>query len=164
MSFTPAPAGPEAVDTGAVIPEGPASKLGKLAAAALAIAALVAAVLNGDHTPETLVALGGAVATLVTYMGGRYAQAAALLRDAPSPARPVAVGGVALSGELVEPPAPVVVNVGPPASSSSDAPPAPDLDDSVHALTDGDPAEPAGGEPIVETDSAPDPDVEDDAR
>lgn len=66
------------------IPVGLATQLGKLGVAAFGVVALVAAVLHGDHSEETITALIGAIATLLTLMGGRYAQAAAALRDAPS--------------------------------------------------------------------------------
>lgn len=61
----------------APIPVGLSTRLGLIATAVLAVAALVAAVLNGDHTTETITALIGAVITLVTVLQGRYGQAQA---------------------------------------------------------------------------------------
>lgn len=78
---------PAATDT---IPEGLATRLGKYATALLAVVAAVTAVLEGDHSQETLLAGAGAVAVLLTLMGGRFAQAAALYRG---PAAGVAVTG-----------------------------------------------------------------------
>lgn len=49
------------------------------------IATVVTAVLDGDHTTETIGTLASAVIVLITLMGGRYAQAAAKYRDALSP-------------------------------------------------------------------------------
>jgi hypothetical protein len=63
------------------IPIGFASKLGVYSASVLAIAALVTAVLNGDHSEATLTTLAGAVITLVTTLAGRFAQAYAILRS-----------------------------------------------------------------------------------
>jgi hypothetical protein len=68
-----------------VIPEGLATKVGKYGAVLLGIVALVAAVLDGDHTEETIASLVGAVLLAVRMMDGRYKQAAAIYRDAPSP-------------------------------------------------------------------------------
>jgi hypothetical protein len=62
------------------IPVGLGTKLGALGTLALGVAALVAAVLDGDHSQETLVALAGAVITLCTTIAGRFAQAAAIYR------------------------------------------------------------------------------------
>jgi hypothetical protein len=67
------------------IPVGLATKLGVYSASVLGIVALITAVLNGDYTEETLMALAGAVITLVTTLIGRFAQAYAILRDSPSP-------------------------------------------------------------------------------
>lgn len=75
---------PDAPPAGPVIPEGLATKLGKLLIAAFAVTALVTAVLDGDHTPETLMALGGSIATAITLILGRSAQAYAIYRDAPA--------------------------------------------------------------------------------
>lgn len=62
------------------IPVGLGTKLGALGTLALAAVALVAAVLDGDHSQETLVALAGAVIALCTTIAGRYVQAAAIYR------------------------------------------------------------------------------------
>lgn len=67
------------------IPIGFASKLGVYGTSVLAIVALVTAVLDGDHTPETLTALATATIVLATTIYGRMKQAAAMFRDAPSP-------------------------------------------------------------------------------
>src|SRR3954470_21450362 len=67
------------------VPVGIATKLGVYGTSVLAIVALVTAVLDGDHTPETLTALATATIVLATTIYGRMVQAAALLRNAPSP-------------------------------------------------------------------------------
>lgn len=67
------------------IPVGLATKLGVYGTSVLAIVGLVTAVLDGDHTPETLTALATATIVLATTIYGRMKQAAAMLRDAPSP-------------------------------------------------------------------------------
>lgn len=59
------------------IPVGIATKLGTVAGAAAAVAAIVTAVLEGDHTPETLGALAAAVLAFWKVMDGRYKQATA---------------------------------------------------------------------------------------
>jgi hypothetical protein len=82
--MTPIDSTPTAPPAQPVIPLGFASKLGVYSAAVLAIAALVTAVLNGDHSAETLTALAGAVITLATTLAGRFAQAYAIYRDSPS--------------------------------------------------------------------------------
>ena len=64
-------------DPNAGIPVGLATKLGQIAIAVFAIIGIVTAILHGDHSSETLMSFGGAIATLVTLMGGRYLQAAA---------------------------------------------------------------------------------------
>lgn len=72
-------------DQNTAIPIGFATKLGVYGTSVLAIVGMVTAVLDGDHTPETLVALVTATIVLATTIYGRMKQAAALLRDAPSP-------------------------------------------------------------------------------
>jgi hypothetical protein len=61
------------------IPEGPASRLGKGVAGVLLGAAALAAILDGDHTEETIAALLSGVAIVHKYMDGRYKQATAKL-------------------------------------------------------------------------------------
>jgi hypothetical protein len=65
------------------IPVGLATKLGTVAGAAAALAALVSAVLEGDHTPETLGALAAATIAVYKVMAGRYDQAIRQQRQAP---------------------------------------------------------------------------------
>ncbi|HEY6758265.1 MAG TPA: hypothetical protein VI318_02200 [Baekduia sp.] len=60
------------------VPVGTTTKIGAAGAAVLALAAGVAAVVNGDLSTETITALVGAVVTLVTVLAGRYAQATAI--------------------------------------------------------------------------------------
>jgi len=67
------------------IPTGLSTQLGVYGTSAMAIVALVTAVLDGDHTPETLVALATATILLATTIYGRMRQAAAVYRDASSP-------------------------------------------------------------------------------
>lgn len=62
------------------IARGYATKLGELTAAVLALVAAVTAVLDGDHSTETIAALAGAVLTVITILAGRYLQNAARLR------------------------------------------------------------------------------------
>lgn len=61
------------------IPVGLATKLGLLAAALSSAFAAVTAILNGDHTPETITALLVAGASVYAVVSGRMAQAAAQL-------------------------------------------------------------------------------------
>jgi hypothetical protein len=81
------------------IPKGLATQLGVYGTAVLAIAALVSAVLNGDHTPETLTALATATIVLATTIYGRMKQAAAVYRDAPSPLQ-----GIQQAAEVINAP------------------------------------------------------------
>jgi ABC-type transport system involved in cytochrome bd biosynthesis fused ATPase/permease subunit len=67
------------------IPSGLATQLGVFGTSAMAIVALVSAVLDGDHTPETLVALATATIILATTIYGRMKQAAAVYHNATSP-------------------------------------------------------------------------------
>jgi translation initiation factor IF-2 len=63
------------------IPNGPATKVGGLAAAILAVIAGVTSVLHGNYQLETISTLAGAVILLVTIMLGKYHQAAALIKN-----------------------------------------------------------------------------------
>ena len=76
------PASPPAAP---VIPAGLATRLGAIGTLTLGVVALVTAVINGDHTSETVTALAGAVATLVATIYGRMQQAAAIYRSDPTP-------------------------------------------------------------------------------
>lgn len=67
------------------VPVGLATKLGVYGTSVLAIVALVSAVIDGDHTPETLTALATATIVLATTIYGRMKQAAAVLLHSPSP-------------------------------------------------------------------------------
>lgn len=58
------------------IPVGLATRLGQIVAAIFGLIALVTAVLNGDHSQETILALILSAGTVFVLMGGRYAQAA----------------------------------------------------------------------------------------
>lgn len=87
-----------------VIPIGLASKLGVYGTSVLAIVALVTAVLDGDHTPETLTALATATIVLATTIYGRMKQAAAMYRDAPSPLQGIQEGIGVLNAPLDPPP------------------------------------------------------------
>lgn len=62
------------------ISKGLATHVGQAVGAAFALIALVTAVLDGDHSQETVTALILAGVTFVTLMAGRFAQAYALLR------------------------------------------------------------------------------------
>lgn len=78
------------------IAKGLATHVGQVVGAAFALIALVTAVLDGDHSQETITALILSAITFVTLMAGRFAQAYALLRDTPSPTRLIAsAGGIA---------------------------------------------------------------------
>jgi hypothetical protein len=61
------------------------TSVGLTTAAAAFVGGLVAIFSGGAHDTETIVAFGTAVITLVTVLAGRFAQAAAAYRDAPSP-------------------------------------------------------------------------------
>jgi hypothetical protein len=67
------------------IPSGLATQLGVYGTSVMAIVALVTAVLDGDHTPETLIALVTATIILATTIYGRMKQAAAIYESVPSP-------------------------------------------------------------------------------
>lgn len=86
------------------VPVGLATKLGVYGTSVLAIVALVTAVLDGDHTPETLTALGTAAVVLATTVYGRMVQAAALLRDAPSPLQGLQAATNVINAPLDPPP------------------------------------------------------------
>lgn len=67
------------------IPVGLATRIGQVVAAIFGLIALATAVLNGDHSQETITALILSAVTVFVLMGGRYAQAAlALLAQRPS--------------------------------------------------------------------------------
>jgi len=66
-----------------VIPIGLGTKLGLSSAALFSLVALVAAVMNGDHTTETITALIIAGVSVVRTVDGRMAQGAALVTAAP---------------------------------------------------------------------------------
>ena len=83
-----------------IVPVGWTSLLGVYSTAALAIVALVAAILNGDHSQETLLALAGAVITLVSTLAGRFAQAVAIYRAKPG------LGSIVEAAEIVNAPYP----------------------------------------------------------
>lgn len=76
---------PDSPPTPPVIPEGPASKYGKAAAALLTALAAVLAIFDINVDLEQLTPLVPAVLLLITYMQGRYKQAAAIYRDGLSP-------------------------------------------------------------------------------
>jgi hypothetical protein len=71
------------VDGGPAIPVGLGTTLGALGTMILGVAALVSAVLGGDHTAETLGALASAAVVLVATIAGRFAQAYAIYRSLP---------------------------------------------------------------------------------
>lgn len=64
--------------TPTVPPVGLATKLGLVVTTVLGAAGTITLFLNGDHTPETLGALAGVVATVVAIILGRSSQAAAI--------------------------------------------------------------------------------------
>lgn len=105
MSNPPTPSAAESVaslEKSLKIPTGLATRLGVIGTAGLAVAALIAAILTGNHSADTQTALIGAVATLVTTMIGRYAQATALARDIPSPKQLADASGEAdVLGDLI---------------------------------------------------------------
>lgn len=82
------------------IPVGLATKLGVYGTSVLAIVALATAVMNGDHTVETLTALSTATIVLCTTIYGRMKQAAALLLNAPSPLQGVQDAASVLNAPL----------------------------------------------------------------
>lgn len=108
---------PSAPPAQPVIPLGFASKLGVYSTAALSIVALVTAVLDGDHTPETLVALAAAVITLATTLWGRFMQAYAIYRDKPGLESLVQIAGL-INSPLPPPVTPPVTSAENPASSA----------------------------------------------
>jgi ABC-type transport system involved in cytochrome bd biosynthesis fused ATPase/permease subunit len=67
------------------VPIGPSTKMGVYGTSVLAVVALVTAVLDGDHTPETMTALFTATFLLATTIYGRMKQAAAVYHNAPTP-------------------------------------------------------------------------------
>jgi hypothetical protein len=67
---------PESPPVGPVVPVGLATRLGQIVSAIFGLIALVTAVLNGDHSQETITSLVLMTVTVVTLMGGRYLQAA----------------------------------------------------------------------------------------
>lgn len=88
------------------VPVGLSTMLGVFGTSVLSIIALITAVLDGDHTPETLTALATAVIVLATTIYGRMQQAAAIYRDAPSPLQGIqdAIGVVNAPLETDPPP------------------------------------------------------------
>jgi len=75
---------PSSPPAGPVIPRGLATNVGLIAGALAAIAAGVAAIIEGDHTPETLGALLTAGALLYGVIRGWMDQAAAALARPPA--------------------------------------------------------------------------------
>lgn len=67
------PSAPPAEPT---IPVGLATRLGTAVAAVFGLIALITAVLEGDHSQETIIALILAALNVFIVLGGRYAQAA----------------------------------------------------------------------------------------
>lgn len=67
------------------IPEGPASKYGKAAAAVLALVAVLLEAFDVELDTETLGVLAGVVALLWKYMDGRYKQATAKIETQTKP-------------------------------------------------------------------------------
>lgn len=84
------------------IPQGLGSQIGKAVGAAFALIALVTAVLQGDHSQETITAMILSAVTFATLMAGRFAQAYALLRDAPSPQQVISTPLVAELGTIAD--------------------------------------------------------------
>src|SRR5215207_3405472 len=78
-------------DSPQVPPVGLATKLGLVAITLLGAAGAIAAFLDGDHTPETITLIAGAVATAISVIVGRSQQAAAIY------------GARALRGQALEP-------------------------------------------------------------
>lgn len=64
------------------IPVGFATKLGVIVSALFGVATIVTAIMNGDHTEETIAALAAAVLTLYKVLDGRYNQATAQVTTA----------------------------------------------------------------------------------
>lgn len=65
------------------IPVGFTTKLGLIVAGVSGVAALVSAIIAGDHTEETIGALVAAVIALYKVLDGRYNQATAAVVTAP---------------------------------------------------------------------------------
>jgi hypothetical protein len=80
-------------DGGSAIPVGLGTMLGAFGTTILGVAALVSAVLGGDHTAETVGALASAAIVLVATIAGRFAQAYAIYRNPPTPPAPSAPVG-----------------------------------------------------------------------
>jgi hypothetical protein len=76
---------PDSPPQAPVIPEGLATKLGKYGALVAAVLAALAGVFDVELNTETLAAFVGSIVLLVTTMWGRFKQAEAIYRDAPSP-------------------------------------------------------------------------------
>jgi hypothetical protein len=76
-----------------VIPIGLGTSTGLGTAAALFVGGVVSLFIDGDHTPETIMSFAAATVTLVTVLAGRFAQAYALYRDAPSVRNVLGVAG-----------------------------------------------------------------------
>jgi len=89
-----------------VIPEGLATKLGKYGAPAVLLLSLLADQTGVNFDQTSLFGFLGALALALATMGGRYWQAAAALRDAPSPVQTVELGSDDLLDDDVTGPPP----------------------------------------------------------
>lgn len=67
------------------IPAGLSTKLGLVVSAGLGVVAAATAIINGDVNEATIMTFAGSVVVLYRTLGGRFDQAAALLRDVPPP-------------------------------------------------------------------------------
>lgn len=94
------------------VPVGLSTKIGGTVSAVMGLVAVLTAVLDGDHTTETIGALASAVVVLVTLMGGRYAQAAARFKNVLTPQERALIAQAAAAGldrlDRPSPPAPPV--------------------------------------------------------
>lgn len=79
------PENQEEIPTSLPIPKGLATKLGVGGGVIAAVLAVLAEIFDVEMDTETLVGLISSVVLLVTTMAGRFAQAYAQYRDAPSP-------------------------------------------------------------------------------
>lgn len=70
------------------IPIGLSTKLGLTVSAGLGVISALTALVDGNVDQATIMTFVGAVALLFQTLGGRFAQAAALLRDVPPPRKP----------------------------------------------------------------------------
>lgn len=67
------------------IPAGLSTKIGLVVSAGLGVVSALTGIIDGNVDQTTIMTFAGSVAVLYQTLGGRFAQAAALLRDVPPP-------------------------------------------------------------------------------